>query len=149
VAVNNGADFVWWATEKMALSVLIRFVGVRSELVAGAPEAEQQRVMTIIRDIEPLSLRVSGLNIDSNPKLGPLPLENVRVPTLIVSTRDDLFNTLPAAEYAARGIPHARLIVYDTGGHLMVGRQQQVRRAIRDFLAASDLVPEARPCEAK
>ena len=124
--------------------MLIRFVGVRPELVTGAPEAERQRVMTIIRDIEPLSLRVSGLNIDGNPRLAPLPLENVRVPTLIVSARDDLFNTLPAAQYAAGRIPHARLIVYDSGGHLMVERQQQIHQAIRDFFAASRLVPEAR-----
>ena len=67
------------------------------------------------------------------------------MPTLIISARDDLFNTLPAAEYAARRIPHARLIVYDSGGHLMVGRQQQTHRAIRDFLAASGLVHEDPP----
>ena len=29
--VNTGADFAWWATEKVAPSILIRFVGVSSQ----------------------------------------------------------------------------------------------------------------------
>jgi 2-hydroxy-6-oxonona-2,4-dienedioate hydrolase len=61
--------------------------------------------MNVVRSIEPLSMRVAGINIDSIPDLLPLPLENIRMPTLIVSARDHLFNTLPAAEFAASKIP--------------------------------------------
>ena len=64
-----------------------------------------------------------------------LPLERIGAPTLILSARDDLFNTLPAARYAAGRIAGARLVVFDTGGHLMVGRKEEVRAAIGDFLA--------------
>ena len=32
--VNIGADFTWWAAERFVPSALIRFVGVRPELVA-------------------------------------------------------------------------------------------------------------------
>jgi pimeloyl-ACP methyl ester carboxylesterase len=140
--VNNGADFTWWAAEKIAPSVLIRFVGVPPELVAASPKAERDRVMGIVRSIEPLSLRFPGINLDSNPDLHPLPLEKITAPTLIISARDDLFNTLPAAEFAASRIPGAKLIVYDTGGHLTVGHQEQVRAAIRDFLAQVGLMQD-------
>lgn len=133
--VNNGADFAWWATEKIAPSILIRFLGVRPELFAASPPAEQERVMQIVRSVEPLSRRFSGINIDSHPDLRRPPLEDINVPTLVISARDDLFNTLPAAEFAAGTIPGAELVVYDTGGHLLVGRQQTVREAIDDFLA--------------
>jgi len=34
-------------------------------------------------------------------ELHPLPLEKITAPTLIISTPNDLFNILPAAEYAA------------------------------------------------
>ena len=100
--VNTGADFAWWATEKIAPSILIRFVGVSPQ------QAEQKRVMQIVRSIEPLSRRFPGINIDSK---------------------------LPAAELAASTIPNAKLVVYETGGHLLVGRQQEVRAVIRDILA--------------
>jgi 2-hydroxy-6-oxonona-2,4-dienedioate hydrolase len=90
--------------------------------------------MKIVRSIKPLSRRFSGINIGSNPDPRP-PLEHIKVPTLIISARDDLFNTLPAAEFAASMIPNAKLVVYETGGHLLVGRQQEVRAVVTNFLA--------------
>ena len=60
-------------------------------------------------------------------------------PTLIISARDDLFKTLPAAEFAASRIPGAKLIVYDTGGHLLVGHDAEVREAVHTFLNRADL----------
>ena len=141
--VNNGADLVWWAAETIAPSMLIRFVGVPPDVVWASPRDEQERVLRIVRSIEPLSLRFPGINIDSHPNLGPLPLENISVPTLIVSARDDLFNTLPAAEFAAGKVPNSTLVVYDTGGHLLVNRTSEVRDAVKRFLAAAGLAPES------
>jgi 2-hydroxy-6-oxonona-2,4-dienedioate hydrolase len=133
IALANGLRLV--AMEKIAPSILIRFMGVRPELFASSPQAEQDRVLQIVRSIEPLSRRFPGIHIDSNPDLRRPPLEEINVPTLVISTRDDLFNTLPAAEFAANSIPNAKLVVYDTGGHLLVGRQQDVRKVIGDFIA--------------
>lgn len=141
--VNAGGDFAWWATEKIAPSVLVRFLGVRPALVAAAPRAERNRVMSIVKSVEPLSLRFPGINIDSAPALHVLPLEVITAPTIIISARDDLFNTLPAAEFAAAKIPRAKLVVYDTGGHLLVGQQQDVRMAVRTFLAGAGLTPSS------
>jgi pimeloyl-ACP methyl ester carboxylesterase len=138
--VNTGADFAWWATGRIAPSVLIRFVGVRPEIVTASPKAERDRVMNIVWSVEPLSRRFPGINIDSTSELTPLPLEAVHIPTLIISARDDLFNTLPAAEYAASKIPGAELIIYETGGHLLVGHQEEVRDAVRRFLARARLL---------
>jgi 2-hydroxy-6-oxonona-2,4-dienedioate hydrolase len=135
--VNHGADFAWWTVEKIAPSVLIRFVGVRPELVAASPNMEQDRVVNIVGAIEPLSLRLPGINVDCNPDLRELPLGKITALTLIISARDDGFNTLPAAEFAASKIPNAKLIIYDTGGHLLVGHQESVRTAVRSFLAAA------------
>ncbi|GLS35321.1 alpha/beta hydrolase [Mesorhizobium tianshanense] len=142
-AVNAGGDFAWWATEKIAPSILIRFLGVRPALVAAAPQAEQDRVMSFVKSVEPLSLRFPGINIDSTPELHELPLEEITAPTMIISARDDLFNTLPAAEFAAGKIPGAKLVVYDTGGHLLVGQVQEVRKAVRTFLASAGLIPSS------
>jgi pimeloyl-ACP methyl ester carboxylesterase len=138
--VNKGADFAWWAAGKIAPSMLIRFVGVRPELIAASSKAEQDRVMTIVGSVEPLSMRFPGINLDSTTKLTPLPLEAVTAPTLIISARDDLFNTMPAAEYAVSKIPHAELLIYETGGHLLVGHEMDVRDAVRSFLARASLL---------
>ena len=95
--VNAGADFAWWAIEKIAPSVLIRFLGVPPEVVAVASEAEQARVRRIVKSVQPLSQRFRGINLDSIPSLQRLPIESVGVPTLVVSARDDLFSTVAAA----------------------------------------------------
>ena len=139
-AIGAGGDFAWWAAENIAPSRLIRFLGVRPALVAAAPQAERGRVMSFVRSVEPLSLRVSGINIDSAPELHEVPLEEITAPTIIISARDDLFNTLPSAEFAAAKIPGAKLVVYETGGHLLVGREQEVRMAVRMFLAGAGVI---------
>ncbi|ARS66038.1 alpha/beta hydrolase [Sinorhizobium meliloti] len=133
--VNTGADFAWWATEKIAPSVLIRFLGVPPEVAERASAQDRNRVMATIRSVEPLSRRFPGINIDSAPDLRRLPLEKIAAPTLVVSAQDDLFNTLPAAQFAARSIPSAKLVVYDTGGHLLVGQGGKAKKVVSDFLA--------------
>jgi len=133
--VNTGADFAWWATEKIAPSVLIRFLGVPPEVVEAAPAQERERVMAIVRSVEPLSRRFPGINIDSAPDLHRLPLDKIAAPTLVVSAEDDLFNTLPAAKFAAASIPGAKLVVYDTGGHLLVEHGGKIKKVVSDFLA--------------
>lgn len=133
--VNAGSDFAWWAAERLAPSALVRFLGVPPELLEQAPPAERERVMAIMHSIQPLSRRMAGIRIDSTPDLHPLPLERIAAPTLIVSARDDLFNTAPAARYAAERIPGAKLVLFDTGGHLLVGRSVAVRRAVGELLS--------------
>jgi 2-hydroxy-6-oxonona-2,4-dienedioate hydrolase len=141
-AVNAGGDFAWWAAETLAPSMLIRFLGVRPGLIADAPAAERDRVMSMVRRVEPLSLRFAGINIDSIPELREAPLDEISAPTMIISARDDLFNTLPAAEFAAARIPGSRLLVYESGGHLLVGKVGQVRAAVGAFLADARLIPQ-------
>ncbi|HWC62977.1 MAG TPA: alpha/beta hydrolase, partial [Rhizomicrobium sp.] len=84
-----------------------------------------------------LSARFPGINLDSQADLHALPLQSIKVPTLVVSARDDLFNTLPAARYLAGRIPGAKLIVYEEGGHLLVGHEQQVMTEVGKFIAAT------------
>lgn len=132
--VKAGGDFFWWLIGALGPSMVIRFVGVRPALLKEAGESERARVLKIAAAIAPVSERAAGIRLDSACPHPVLPLERITAPTLIVSARDDLFNTLPAAEVAAARIPGARLIAYDTGGHLLVGRAAQTRAAVRAFL---------------
>jgi pimeloyl-ACP methyl ester carboxylesterase len=140
--VNNGADLAWWTLEHVAPDALIRFVGVPPQVVHAASAQDQAAVMRLVRSIEPLSERFAGINIDSQPDLAPRPLETLKVPTLLVTARDDLFNTHPSAEYAASRIPGAKLVVFDQGGHLLVGHGDEVRQTVGAFLAGLNLAPD-------
>ena len=132
--VKAGADFAWWILEKVKPSALVRLVGVPPKLLASAPQSERDRVRGLIRNVEPLSLRVAGLRLDGAVHLHEMSLEEIKAPTLIVSAEDDLFDTAPAARFAAARIPGAMLIVYENGGHLLVGQGADAQTSIRDFL---------------
>lgn len=140
-AVLAGADFAWWSAERVARPMLIRFLGVPPELAAAAPAAEQEQLKAWIDAVLPLSERLEGLRIDSTPNFERLPLETIAVPTLVVGARDDLFKTLPAAEFIADTVPGAKRVVFETGGHLMLGRQEELRRAVHTLLLDQRLVP--------
>ena len=132
--IEASSDFLFWLGTKVARRSVVRFLGVRPELEASAPEAERARVTEVMRTILPLSMRVGGIALDSRLELSPWALEEMRVPVLIVSAKDDLFKTLPGARFTAKGIPDAELKILESGGHLMVGQGGQVKEWTEEFL---------------
>jgi 2-hydroxy-6-oxonona-2,4-dienedioate hydrolase len=61
-------------------------------------------------------------------------LEQITIPTLVISAADDLFGTFDGARYTAEHIPRARFIGYSSGGHLLVGHQKEITSEIEMFL---------------
>jgi pimeloyl-ACP methyl ester carboxylesterase len=138
--VNAGMDFVWWAAERLAPSLLIRFLGVPPHQLARASRSDRERVMGVVRSVQPLSSHYAGINVDSTAILRELPLKRIVAPTLVISAQDDLFNIPPVAELAASRIPGAKLIISDTGEHLLIGQGLEAGTAVRAFLSASGLI---------
>ena len=129
------SDFAYWSTRKLSGDGMVRRMGVRPDLLARASAGERERVIAMLDGVLPVGRRRAGLRNDLATRLTPLPLETIDQPTLIVTARDDLFDTLPAAEFMARRIAGARLIVVDDGGHLFVDRHRDVANAIDGFLS--------------
>jgi 2-hydroxy-6-oxonona-2,4-dienedioate hydrolase len=104
--------------------------------VAEASAAERARVNALADRILPVSARAPGLRDDTRlgKRLGPSALESVRVPTLVISARDDGFGTFAGAEYTASRIPGAKFLGFERGGHLLVGHDDDVRAAIVDWV---------------
>ena len=133
--VMSGADLGYWLAMRIARSWLVRFLGVPPALEAGASAEDRKRVTEIIRSILPLSGRLAGLEADGTARIEEWPLERIEAPTLIVTAADDLYRTVPGARYTAERIDGAELKILRDGGHLMVGRGDEVRDTIRGFLA--------------
>ena len=134
-----GSDFLFWAALHVARDPLIRHVlATPPEQVAAASEQERVRVNDLADRILPVSRRAAGLRDDTRlgKRLGPYALENIRVPTLVVSARDDGFGTYAAAQYSASRIAGAKFIGLDQGGHLLVGHDAEVRAEIARLLGA-------------
>ena len=134
-----GSDFLFWAALHVARDPLIRHVlATPPEQVAAASEQERARVNDLADRILPVSRRAAGLRDDTRlgKRLGPYALETIRVPTLVVSARDDGFGTYAAAQYSASRIASAKFIGLDQGGHLLVGHDAEVRAEIARLLGA-------------
>jgi pimeloyl-ACP methyl ester carboxylesterase len=105
-------------------------------LVAAASPAEQARARAILWDILPVSDRAEGLlndaRLSGNP--APMPLADIRVPTLAISLEDDRFDTIAAARHIAAEVPGAQLVTWPTGGHIWIGHDADVAAAIEGFL---------------
>ena len=135
-----GSDFLYWSAMQLARDQVFRHVlATPPELIHAASAAEQARVNALAERVLPVSKRARGLGDDTRLGKGlrPVALETIRVPTLAISARDDGFGTYAGAEYTASRIPGARFIGYDSGGHLLVGRDAAVGDAVVGWLRAA------------
>ncbi|MEO6280287.1 alpha/beta hydrolase [Roseateles sp.] len=138
-----GSDFLFWAGLHLARDRVIDVVlATPPDLLKTASPPERTRVEAMLEHILPVSLRAEGLRSDTaaGKHLQPAALESVRMPTLVISARDDRYGTFASAQYTAGQIAGARFIGFDTGGHTWVGHDDEVRAAIVDLL-----LPSARP----
>ena len=132
-----GSDFLYWAGLHVARNQVIKYVlATPPEQVRNASPAERARIDTLLDRILPVSARAAGLRSDSvlGKSLGPAALGAVRVPTLIVSVRDDGFGTYASAQYTASQITGATFVSFEHGGHVWVGHDEEVMTEIANLV---------------
>jgi pimeloyl-ACP methyl ester carboxylesterase len=129
-------QLIMWVLKTVAPSTTAR-------LTAAVPKtfsmtSEDARVAAeFIDSLFPMS--PEGYNFDlyvSNADVNTYKLEAIRVPTLIVHTKDDQLASHEASKRAAERIPGARFISLESGGHLMLGQDKNLA-ALATFLIES------------
>jgi pimeloyl-ACP methyl ester carboxylesterase len=137
------SDFLFWAATKVARSELVETIlGTPASVYSKAAPEVRQAVDQTLQHLLPISKRAKGLVSDSvvASTLTRYALEKIEVPTLAISCEDDGYRTYEAARYTALQIRDGRFIGYSSGGHLLVGHDEEVRTEIRSFLSEC-LVP--------
>jgi 2-hydroxy-6-oxonona-2,4-dienedioate hydrolase len=132
-----GSDFFFWLNLKLARDTMIEKVfatPVRD--FENAPPEEQERVLRIVRGAMPLGQRREGLwnDLATVASSRGYALERLAVPTLVIGIEDDLFKIYGNARRTAERIPGARFLGFPTGGHLWVGRQNEIASGLAAFL---------------
>jgi 2-hydroxy-6-oxonona-2,4-dienedioate hydrolase len=131
------SDFVMWSVTRLRPEILIETaLATPLEDFESASLAEQQRALSMVRDIFPVGPKALGLKNDAAVSGTPprFELGQIAAPTLAISVGNDLYGTYAGAQYAAGQIPGARFIGYTTGGHVWLGHDAEVQRAIVGFL---------------
>jgi pimeloyl-ACP methyl ester carboxylesterase len=129
------SDFAAWAFMKLAKGAMLTFMGVPKALQHNLSAADAKATAEVMNTILPVSQRYAGILNDAinSTFQERYALERISAPTLIVDTMDVV--TFPGSKYTAEQIPNARLVAYETGGHLLIGHGDEVVAAVQDFLA--------------
>ncbi len=135
----TSSDFLFWTAMKLAHSTLLTTIlGTPLEVYRGATAEDRRAVDDMMRSILPISRRFAGIMNDSviSSNVPRSPLEDIRVPALVISAEDDLYGTYESSLYTAGHIQDARFIGFSSGGHLLIGHVGEVRSQVADFLKA-------------
>jgi pimeloyl-ACP methyl ester carboxylesterase len=131
------SDFLFWALRALAHDTFIRAIlGTPPQLVANATGSEQARIERVMELILPVRPRRVGL-VNDAAVVSALPryeLEKISAPTLAISAADDLYGTFDGARYTAEHVPNGRFIGYPSGGHMLVGHDDEASSQIAAFL---------------
>ncbi|HET9793397.1 MAG TPA: alpha/beta hydrolase [Thermoanaerobaculia bacterium] len=131
------SDFLFWILTRPLRPVAIgTILGTPTELVARASESEKARVDLMLRHILPVTLRRRGLVNDAAviSSIRRYDLEAISAPTLVISAADCGYGTYEPARYTAEHVRGARFVGFPTGGHLLVGHEDEVEAEILAFL---------------
>jgi 2-hydroxy-6-oxonona-2,4-dienedioate hydrolase len=97
-----------------------------------ASDAEKVFMDEILYQLLPVSARLEGLKETCFEPINDM--EQIKVPTLTISHKDDLYGTYKIARAIADCIPGAHFVGYPDGGHMSIGYFDQVYSEIVDFL---------------
>ena len=131
------SDFLFWTAMKTAhLALVETILGVPRSVYRGATDEERVKVDALMCSILPISRRAAGLTNDAvvASTLTRYAVEDIHVPTLVISAEDCLYGTFESSRYTANNIPEAKFVGFPTGGHLLVGHEEEVRTEVLSFL---------------
>lgn len=130
-------DLPLWALLRVAPRALAPIFDARPEVTAQMSATEADFLDAMIAAFLPVTQRRKGLANEGaaiDPAF-PIAPGAIRVPVLIVHARDDRLTPVATADFTAAGLRGAELLIFDTGGHLLLGHHDELRQRIASFLA--------------
>ncbi len=132
-----GNDVIYWLMTKSARGMLEEAFDARADLRPTPRDGDEEAMIArLIDGFSPASRRVAGVANEASA-IDPearYEIERIGAPTLVLHARDDRLNQFAIGEDLARRVPGARLVAFDTGGHLLLGHQAEVREEVASFL---------------
>ncbi|MGY6547957.1 MAG: alpha/beta fold hydrolase [Roseinatronobacter sp.] len=131
-------DLPLWALLRVAPRALAPIFDARPELTAQMSATEADFLDAMIAAFLPVTQRRTGLANESAAIDPAFPIDPgaIRVPVLIAHARDDRLTPVATADFTAAGARDAEMLIFDTGGHLLLGHHDELRQRVASFLAA-------------
>lgn len=130
-------DFLYWVTLKAFRKPILDFMGVPGELLNNLSHNDQAFLDEILELMLPMSQRMPGIQIDVLRQIpGDFPYDQIAAPTLVLHAQDDAFVPLEQGINASTKIPEADMIIFEKGGHFLIGNMEELQKTIIEFLKA-------------
>jgi pimeloyl-ACP methyl ester carboxylesterase len=140
-------DPLYWGLTKLFKRQFLELMGANAAVIAGLTPEQREWVDQLIAYMNPVAPRAAGVAFDNKAAMPNERIAAIQAPTLILHATDDTLQLYHNAEFAAATIPGARLVRFESGGHLLVMVEQLTIRAdvqehILDHM--SEWVPQSR-----
>ena len=131
-------DPLYWAFSTVLKKQLVGLMGADNAVLSDLAPPQRQLADDVIAFMNPVVPRAAGVALDNRAELPNGRIAAIRAPTLILHAADDGLQRYHNAEFAAATIPHARLVRFEHGGHLLMAVEQaSVREQVQSFILAS------------
>jgi pimeloyl-ACP methyl ester carboxylesterase len=129
------SDFAYWLVSKLFQSAVLDLMGVPAAAYATVTPAERQLAHAMLGSTQPMSQpRPGTINDGLMLQRQTVSTGSVSAPVLILHAKDDARVSHQHAECAHQAMKHSQLISYDAGGHGLLSKAADVRRAVSKFL---------------
>lgn len=98
-----------------------------------------------IYSMMPVNDRKDGVVLDAsiaNPDMArnfeDYPIEDLQIPTLIFHAKDDKLASYNDTERVVSRFPNCTFVSFESGGHLMSGHGEEIKKAVCDFVMKHD-----------
>ncbi len=126
-----------WLMTRLFRTSLLRMMGVRAADVLTLGFEPLQWIDRILEAMHPASLRTAGAVFDNQAILLGKRITGIEAPTLVVHAKDDTLQLYRNALFAAQYIPHARLMSFENGGHMVIATERAaIRNAVEKHILA-------------
>jgi pimeloyl-ACP methyl ester carboxylesterase len=106
-------------------------------LVMGMPASTVKDIMPVAERKEGVVLDGKLTNPDMERNFEEYPIEELKVPTLIVHSEDDKVAAFRKVEDAKHRFPNLTLATFPDGGHMMKGHSKEIDKALDAFINKS------------
>ncbi len=131
------ADLALWAVLTWAPQAIFSALGVNRQTLSQLALEDRAWLYQACQTLLPFDLRWAGAKNDAIQlaQLEDYPLHRITAPTLVIHAADDNLVPFADGQFAAKSIPGARLLALDAGGHLLLGRREELATAIAGFVS--------------
>ncbi|HAX93270.1 MAG TPA: hypothetical protein DCY25_04855 [Bacteroidales bacterium] len=133
-----GSDFIYWSSVRLFGKSMSGMFIPKEVFISLSEEERKTMISSMYLSSLPISARTKGILFDmyvSNLAIDEtFPFEEISVPSLVIHAKDDPAPPYSGAVMVSERIPGCRLVSIETGGHLMIGHDEEIRNAIREFV---------------